>query len=135
MKMSCLQNKSEIMFSAAKESHENNLYAAVAHGAYYSCYQLMKHIWIYVMNKTENELNANCSQTSLGSHEYLANAIFSYVHGIITNDEERTLRSQLIQLKKLRVDADYSDKDFSYTNSNACLTYANTILPILKKIK
>jgi len=69
--MSNLQNKSEIFFEAAKLLHEKNYYPAVAHSAYYSCYQLFRHFWLYSMNKTESELNYEVGNTSDRSHEYL----------------------------------------------------------------
>jgi hypothetical protein len=49
--MSNLQNKSDILKEVAVMLHNKNMYPAVAHSAYYSCYQLLKHIWLYRMGK------------------------------------------------------------------------------------
>ncbi|MDR1343155.1 MAG: hypothetical protein LBK18_07890 [Prevotellaceae bacterium] len=49
--MGHLQRKSETSGKAAALLHENKLYSAVAHSAYYSCYQLMMHIWLHGMEK------------------------------------------------------------------------------------
>ena len=134
--MSNLSNKSEILQTSSQLLHDKAYYPAVAHGAYYSCYQLMKHIWLYSMNKTEQELDTNCSTTRLGSHEYLLNQIVSYVKSSNKKDantDSRTLRNKMPQLKRLRTEADYSDTVFDYANSNNSLVLSKEIIPILKK--
>lgn len=88
------------------------------------------------MNKTEQELDTNCSTTRLGSHEYLLNQIVSYVKSSNKKDantDSRTLRNKMPQLKRLRTEADYSDTVFDYANSNNSLVLSKEIIPILKK--
>lgn len=134
--MSNLSNKSEILQSASQLLHDKAFSPAVAHGAYYSCYQMMKHIWLYSMKKTEQELDTNCSTTNLGSHEYLLNQIVDYVRASNKKDadsDSRTLQNKMPQLKRLRTDADYSDTIFDYTKSNNSLVLSKEIIPILKK--
>jgi uncharacterized protein (UPF0332 family) len=70
MQTSALQNKSDILSDAAKLLYDKNLYPAVAHGAYYSCFQLMKHIWLHTMGKTEDELTSRKD-----SHAFLINEV------------------------------------------------------------
>lgn len=134
--MSNLSNKSAILQLSSQLLHDNSLYPAVAHGAYYSCYQLMKHIWLYSMKKTENELDANCSQTKSGSHEFLLNEIVSFVKSTKKKesyDDSRTLRNDLPQLKRLRTDADYNDSLFDITKSTNSIALSKRIIQILKK--
>jgi len=76
--MSHLQNKSEMLQDVAELLHNKYYYPAVAHSAYYSCYQLLKHIWLYGMGKTQAELDSKSSASLLGSHEFLINQIAIY---------------------------------------------------------
>ncbi len=69
--MSNLQNKSEIVKDAAELLHNKNYYPAVAHEAYYCCYPLLKHIWLYDMKRTQQESDTQCRLCHLGSHEFL----------------------------------------------------------------
>lgn len=134
MECSKLQNKSEILGTSAELLHDKCLYPAVAHTAYYSCYQLMKHIWLYSMEKSEDELKRNIKQSSMGSHEYLINEIVKYVvTNNKTNDNLKDFRNKIFKLKVLRTEADYSDKNFDYTNSRDSISLSKEILSVLKK--
>ena len=134
--MSNLSNKSEIFQMAAQTLHNKNMYPAVAHDAYYSCYQLMKHIWLYSMKKTQRELDVKCSLVNAKSHEFLLNEIVSYVKKSNNKDsllDSRILRNDVLQLKRLRVDADYYDSVFDSVRSNSSITLSQRVIPILKK--
>ena len=133
---SSLLNKSDILSLSANTLHDNCLYPAVAHCAYYSCYQKMKHIWLYSMKKTEEDLDINCSSNRMGSHEYLLNEIVQYVKNSNKKDaleDARTLRNDVPQLKRLRTDADYSNTDFDSTKSKNSIDLSKRIIPILKR--
>ncbi len=144
--MSNLQIKSNTLEKAANHLHTANFHSAVAHSAYYCCVQLMKHIWLYSMNKTEDDLkneriqfNKNAfhfGQKTLGSHEFLIRNVGDFIrkspHKDAVNDF-RLFCSNIWQLKDLRTNADYSDKQFSNTDSLDSLTLSNKIMPILKK--
>lgn len=134
--MSNLSNKSAILQLAARLLHENSLYPAVAHDAYYGCYQLMKHLWLYSMGKTQRELDVNCSLANAKSHEYLLNEIVVFVkesHDKNAMDDSRLLRNEVPQLKRLRTDADYNDTVFDFIKSNNSLTLSDRIIKVLKK--
>lgn len=132
-----LKNKSEILHETAKTLHDGNLYVGVAHAAYYSCYQMLKHIWLHSMNKTESELGENISMGRKGSHEYLLNAIVMYIENRDVNAKGRgscrIVRDSILQLKRLRVKADYEDVDFCCEDSKCSITLSDKILPILKR--
>lgn len=131
--MSHLQNKSELLVASAELLDDKGLYPAVAHASYYSCYQLMKHIWLYSMQKSEDELKSNIKQSSKGSHEYLINEIVKYVvKNNKTNDNLRDFRNKIIKLKVLRTEADYFDKNFDYTDSRDSISLSQEILSVLK---
>jgi len=125
--MSALQNKSGIMSDAAQLLHDKNLYPAVAHGAYYSCFQLMKHIWLHTMGKTEDELTSRND-----SHAFLINEVGNYIKRSGKHDGNK-FNNKIVQLKRLRVKADYKDMLFDYTDSSNSLSLSNDIIPILKQ--
>ena len=83
--MSQLLSKSETNHSAAELLHERSLFSAVAHSSYYSCYQLLSHIWHYTLLKTESELKAIIDDAyrlklkERGSHNVLINEIVKYI--------------------------------------------------------
>jgi len=134
--MSHLQNKSEVLKDAAGLLHNKNLYPAVAHSAYYSCYQLMKHIWLYSLCKTENELAVQSSVQNIGSHEFLINQISIYIKNSGKRDCDehfRNFNQKIGQLKKLRRNADYEDALFDSSKSSSSLSLSTDIIPILKK--
>jgi vacuolar-type H+-ATPase catalytic subunit A/Vma1 len=135
--MSHLKNKSEMLSAAAKLLHENAYYPAVAHSAYYSCYQLLKHIWLYSMGKTELELERRTgSSMRIGSHDFLINQAISYIGKSGKKDctiHARDVGSKIVQLKKFRTNADYTDTLFDSSKSSQSLSLSNEILPILKK--
>lgn len=123
--MSHLQDKSKDLVSAANLLHTNELYPAVAHSAYYCCVQLMKHIWLHSLGKSEPN-----PQNSL--HDLLINEIGQYILEIDQNDS-RVFKNNIYQLKRLRVKADYSDESFGIDDSNVSLSLSKRIMPILEK--
>lgn len=135
--MSFLSNKSDILALSADMLHRESMYPAVAHCSYYSCYQLLKHIWLHSMNQTEEDLGANCSlQRFLGSHEYLLNEVSKHIAKFGRKDSRNDvllLNKNFSRLKRLRVEADYMDKGFDYTQSSTAISLSKEILPILKK--
>jgi hypothetical protein len=134
--MSNLQNKSDIFTEAAKLLHDKCWYPAVAHGAYYGCYQLLKHIWLHSMGKTQQELESQSSITRIGSHEFLINTVESYIRKSGKKNclsHFRDLNSKIWQLKKLRTSADYDDILFDSSKSSNSISLSADIIPILKK--
>ena len=141
--MSPLQKKSKDLVSAANLLHANNLYPAVAHSAYYCCIQLMRHIWLYSFSKTEQDLKQELKAFNIqkrltggqeeGTHEFLINQIGLHIQNSQNISDFRRFNSNIWQLKKLRVNADYSDTDFDVVKSDNSLTLSRTIMPILQK--
>lgn len=134
MKNSPLKNKSELLQASAELLHESNLFPAVAHAAYYSCYQLLENIWLYSMGKSDRELASGMSRSRLGSHEYLLNEVVKYVGSMQEKKLEsdaRSIRNDMPQLKRLRVDADYLDNDFDYSKSQRSISMSKYLRSIL----
>lgn len=135
--MSHLSNKSEISIEAAKLLDDKNLYSAVAHCAYYACYQKLKHIWLYKQQKTEQDLeNLGRTKTRMGSHEVLINEIGTFIKNSGSKnfiEDSRVYNNNILQLKRLRTEADYKDAVFDSTNSSKSLTLLHEITPVLNK--
>lgn len=136
--MSELLNKSETNYRSAELLHEKYLFSPVAHCSYYSCYQLLKYIWLYTMSKSEPELKAIVDKSQKnkvaekGSHNVLINEIVKHIR--LNNDEDsRVVNTYIQQLKRLRTSADYADKEFSYNNSCSSIELSDKIRPVLKK--
>jgi uncharacterized protein (UPF0332 family) len=112
--MSHLRSKSEINLSSAELLHDKSMYASVIHCAYYSCFQFMLYVWYNKMNKTESELTQlNRNTQREGSHEVLINQIGLYFSQ--NSLENRTFNNLILQLKRMRKNADYMNVmiDFS----------------------
>jgi len=134
--MSHLSNKSEMLAEAAVLLHDKTYYPAVAHSAYYCCYQLLKHIWLYRMEKSQKDLDSHFSLPHTGSHEFLINQIANYIKKSDKKDCQdhfRIFNNKIGQLKKLRCDADYNDNLFDSSKSSSSLSLSTDIIPILKK--
>lgn len=129
--MEHLKNKSEINLSAAELLHEKSYYPSVVHCAYYSCFQLMKHTWLNSMGKSEQDLKVLNNSFNKGSHEVLINQIKSFIQSKSQND--RDFNRDILQLKRLRVNADYNDFSIDFTKSNQSISLSKSTLSILKK--
>jgi hypothetical protein len=136
--MSELLNKSEINFDAAKVLHKADNYPSVAHCSYYSCYQMLKHIWLYPMDKSDSDLkaiidNSQSKKAAIkGSHDVLINEIEKHIKLNNTSDF-RVINSTVGQLKRLRHSADYEDKAFLFNDSCNSIELSERIRLILKK--
>lgn len=128
-----LSNKSDLLLSATNYLHDNGFYPAVAHCSYYSCYQKLKHIWLYDMRRTEQELSSQKGNNyRIGSHNFLINEIYNHIKLNCKNCDYRTFYTSIISLKKLRVKADYENSLFDYDDSRKSKILCNTIISILK---
>lgn len=132
MQRSHLKNKSEFLEASADLLHNKNLYPGVAHAAYYSCFQLMKNIYMFVMSKSEQDLETGVKQSRLGLHEFILKEVSNFIQER-NSEASRVLRNKMPQLKKYRVKADYKDEEFDFDDSNKSILLSKEILKILKK--
>lgn len=129
--MSSLRNKSDINIAAAEHLDGKSIYPPVAHCAYYSCYQFMKHIWLYSMNKTDNDLALLTRNTTEGSHEVLINQITKYLKS--KNQDTRSFNTEIVSLKKLRHKSDYDNIEIGSEISANAIKLSKSSLVVLKK--
>ncbi|MDR1170327.1 MAG: hypothetical protein LBK97_05790 [Prevotellaceae bacterium] len=124
---SALKIKSDELNKVANLLHSKKLYVAVAHSSYYCCLLLMKHIWLYSMNGTEEEI----LQSKSGTHKFLIKETGKHIKAI--NLYDFLVFRQIRVLRDLRTDSDYSDKLFNEANSSNSLKLLNSIALVLKK--
>ncbi len=129
--MSSLRNKSDINIAAAVHLDGESIYPPVAHCAYYSCYQFMKHIWLHSMNKTDNDLALLTKNTKEGSHEILINQIIKHLN--TKNQDTRSFRTEIVSLKKLRHKSDYDNVEIGSEISANAIKLSKLSLVVLKK--
>jgi uncharacterized protein (UPF0332 family) len=129
--MEHLKNKSEMNLSAAEFLHKNNFYSSVIHCAYYSCVQLMKHIWLNSMEKSEDDLRKLNVIANKGSHEVLINQMKGFIKNKSQN--ERQYYKDIIALKRLRVNADYNNISIDINKSEQSIRLSKSTQNILKK--
>jgi len=126
-----LKNKSELNLGAAELLHQYSYYSSVVHCAYYSCIQLMKHTWLNSMGKSDNDLRNLNNSSSQGSHEVLINQIKIFIQSKSQNG--RVFNRDILQLKRLRINADYDEILIDSKKSNDSLILSKSSLNILKK--
>jgi hypothetical protein len=126
-----LKNKSELNLGAAELLHQYSYYSSVVHCAYYSCIQLMKHTWLNSMGKSDNDLRNLNNSSSQASHEVLINQIKIFIQSKSQNG--RVFNRDILQLKRLRVNADYDEILIDSKKSNDSLILSKSSLNILKK--
>jgi hypothetical protein len=126
-----LKNKSELNLGAAELLHQYSYYSSVVHCAYYSCIQLMKHTWLNSMGKSDNDLRNLNNSSSQGSHEVLINQIKIFIQSKSQNG--RVFNRDILQLKRLRVNADYDEILIDSKKSNDSLILSKSSLNIFKK--
>jgi len=129
--MGHLKNKSELNLGAAELLHQYSYYSSVVHCAYYSCIQLMKHTWLNSMGKSDNDLRNLNNSSSQGAHEVLINQIKIFIQSKSQNG--RVFNRDILQLKRLRVNADYDEILIDSKKSNDSLILSKSSLNILKK--
>lgn len=128
--MSYLTNKSDINRAAADLLQANYFYPSVVHCSYYSCIQLMKHIFLFTLNKSEADLEHEGKIMAAGSHEVLINNITTLLK--TNNKDWRTFNTNIIQLKRLRVSADYQDAEIDSKKGNDSISLSDVVLKLLK---
>lgn len=128
--MSEYQVKSEVFKTAAEQLNDSGLFAPVGHTAYYSCFLLFEHISCSESFDPE-ELDLRAYGDS-GSHQDTINEITLFIHSKSRRDCQY-LRSQMGELKQLRMSADYNNEPFTARNATRAIALMNIIRPLLNK--
>lgn len=132
------RNKSIFFLDSAEILLKNYYYVAVPHCAYYSCYQIIKVIWLDVMGNNDQDIENMiiAKNVKTGSHNFLIEEILKFSNSILKDPNEcRSLRNGIHQLKTLRTKSDYEDESITYDIGKKAIDLAKDILVILNKIK
>ncbi len=115
---------------AADLLQRSNYYPSVVHCAYYSCVQLIKHILIFTIGKTETDIENEARNSPGGSHQIMINNINGHLKN--NNKDWKTFNDNINQLKKLRVNADYTDSQIDITIGKKSIILSDMVLKHLK---
>ena len=126
--MSFYKNKSQMLESLSKELHDSLRYILVGHSAYFACFHLISHLCYNVLKITKKDLETGCAINNEGIHARMSNMV-------LIKSQDRNLRNNYTQLKKLRTSADYEDCNFDSEKSRKSIDLMNKIIPELNKIK
>ena len=124
--MSYLKNKSEINRLAADLLQKQSFYPSVIHCAYYSCIQLMKHLMLNKLGKTEIDIVNEVRNSTNGTHEVMINSIIMYLK--LSNKDWKTFNTNINQLKRLRVSADYENIEIDSTKGSQSISLTDLII-------
>ncbi|TDQ06243.1 hypothetical protein [Pedobacter metabolipauper] len=129
--MALLSQKSEMNYASAGHLQKLTYYCSVVHCSYYSSVQLMKHILLNKIGKTEAEIKSESSSTSGGSHVYMINETFNYLK-LKNNKDLALFYNNINNLKKLRVEADYGEITIDHDKGKSSIHLSDEINKILK---
>lgn len=105
--MCALLVKSSESLETAEFLYEEQYYNSSIHCAYYSCFQLLKHIVINILK--ENDYDTNVAAMGQGSHVYTINRVSNDIASKIEVYKKfRWLHREIFDLKDIRHKADYS---------------------------
>lgn len=138
--MTFLKNKSEFNLEASKILYEKSYYAPSVHCAYYSVFQLMKHILhsfceISFEDQEIDRRNINIIKKDqfIGVHDYviskIENELFRY--DILTY---RNLSNKIKDLKNFRLKSDYENIEITEHSGRKACQLSKEINTELKKV-
>ena len=110
--------------------NSNKMYSASIHCAYYSCFLLVKHILChrcYISYANQNNQNS-------GSHLYIISLILDDLSRKGEDDAYDIFDTNMSELKRLRMIADYWNSLISPSESREAVTMADDTLETLKNV-
>ncbi len=128
-----LKSKSGFSMDAANYLMSGCHYIAVPHSAYYSCFQLMTFVWMKHKGLTLTDLKENADISKIGTHKYLTNELFELLKSKNKKDSVK-FNSLLQELKNIRTDADYKERQIDIEISHQSIRKATEINLILKSL-
>lgn len=128
--MSLLSQKSLINYDSAGRLQQFTNYCSVVHCAYYSSVQLMRHILLNKIGKSEADIKSETAAINGGSHVYMINETFNYLK-LKNNKELIVFFNKINSLKKLRIEADYGEVNIDYDKGRNSILLSEEINKIL----
>lgn len=129
--MSHLKSKSQKLLESADLLHDNKHYHAVPHCSYYACFQLLQHICMYKLGLDRRKLMELGKNKGEDSHNRTINEVLAYIDSQSQTDYQDI--REIVNLKKLRMRADYDNVEIVFTDSTKAIKLYKAIIPILNK--
>lgn len=131
--MSVFREKSSQNFNAATilQQNEFRLYNSSIHCAYYACVQELLHIIFLKFNITKEQFEQGRRSSKDGTHGWA----FKLIELEIAKKDRQNfkwLQKTFPELKKMREDADYSDKMLGVGESAKAFELSQSIVRLLK---
>ncbi len=134
--MSILLKKSEQNKLAFSYLKDKEVFAAIVHCGYYSCFQKVSHILkVYYPNELES-IQQQLQERRKGSihKEYIEEFIRQFRRSFDKeNAKAAELHSNLNQLKAFRIEADYNETEVTIEIVNKVESYMNNFHRVTKK--
>ena len=132
--MSEYKNKSSYNFTAAgiMMDPKNCLYAPSIHCSYYSCIQYLLHVIYVKLPEIEKNTYLQNVNEEGSSHKHAIMVIERHLL-VKAKDDYKTFQSSIKELKKSRVQSDYSETQISQTVGQRAYGLAQSIINILAK--
>ncbi len=133
--MSELGNKSNYNLEAAELLIKHNLHASSVHCAYYCSLQKMFDVLIECAGYDGEKLYAESSRNKVGSHDFIYGKVYENMVAKRANNSEIQSFSRFFgDIKRHRVNADYTNIVIEETKSNGALVLAKKINTTLDRI-
>jgi uncharacterized protein (UPF0332 family) len=144
--MGILGEKSKVNLSSAQLLISNNYFTSSVHCAYYSCFQRSKEAIIEYTGQSSNQINDavrlenenrqqhNPRSKNISVHNYVIDTVTKQIKIAQRNMEARTFSRKMEELRKLRNDSDYEEKQIDINISGKAIKTCNEILEILNDI-
>lgn len=128
--MTHLKSKSEMNLVGANLLISSKIYAPSIHCSYYSSVQLMIHILVLNLNKTELDIDTESRKARTGFHNWLKSKII----GELKNRNPKIIRdfnNSFGIIKALRIKADYKNSTINKQKAIHSVEKAKTVNKIL----
>ena len=136
--MSYLKEKSEFNADAAKLLINEDLFAPSVHCAYYSVFQLLKHLYTKEKNITFDQLSQKIASDRKNTHQYLIDEFCLHLQTVRNENFDkhliRALKRKIKDLKQFRTQSDYDDIQIDILKSNQAIQKSEEIIQELKRI-
>jgi hypothetical protein len=128
--MPVLKEKAEQNREAFELLCQASKYASSVHCIYYHCLQLSKHVLKVHLGTSYLQQKAN---GSVNSHDYVRSEVAKNLLDTASNHVSNMFSKHFNKLKRLRVQADYSDSEINEDHAKKAFGFAREIDNMLKE--
>ena len=132
--MSILLKKSEQNKLAFSYLKDKEVFAAIVHCGYYSCFQKVSHILKEYYTEEWNSIHLQLQERRKGSmHKECIKEFVRQFRGNFGSEDAAELDNNLKQLKALRIEADYGETEVTPTMVDKAEGYMNNFHLLTKQ--